>query len=109
MVDTKANVCKDLVIPESCSFCSGNSRGTNFSLSLSRDVEVGSGICILKIAIPPVTNELFQSAPLVLWNRGWVAALWVQSQQCFAAMEAGGTSTGQKLWCGLVVLVCVCL
>lgn len=66
-----ANVCKDLVIPGSFSFCGGNSRGTDFSLSLTRDVEVGSGICIPKVAIPPVTNEqLFQSALLVLWSRG---------------------------------------
>lgn len=66
LVTYSANLCKDLVIPGSCSFCRGNSRGTNFSLSLARDIEVGSGISIPKIAVPPVTNEqLFQPALLV--------------------------------------------
>lgn len=62
-----ANVCKDLVIPASCSFCRGNSRGTNFDLSLTMDVEVDSGLCTPKIAIPP--EQFFQLALLVLWSR----------------------------------------
>lgn len=62
----QANIFKALVILGSHSFCGGNSKGPDFPLSLARGIEVGSGILVPKIAIPPVTNkQLFPSALLL--------------------------------------------
>lgn len=75
----------------SCSFCRGHSKGSDFTSSLARGAEGDGNICAPRIDI----------SPAAVLNQDMEAALWMQSQQAFAAMGAHDAYShgGQKRWC----------